>query len=236
MNEKPERLSWLALLPIFATLLFYGLPGSVQQYSVVQFLPQILAYVGIGLWARHNTRFFDRFGLAPNRMWPGTGWGCLTGLILGICNTSVILWIVPALGGDISFLKETPHAQVPTLIMVPWGIFFIAIVVEINFRGFLLGRLGALWSNRPDSQKIMPPYTEQPRMTGGLAAAIGISSLVFAFDPFLVVTFRQLHWIAVWDGVIWGWMRIRLGNLYAVILAHALEVVILYLCVRAVLT
>ncbi len=73
-------------------------------------------------------------------------------------------------------------------------------------------------------------------MSPGLAAAIGTSSLVFAFDPFMVVAFRHLHWIAVWDGLIWGWMRIRLRNLYAVITAHALEVVIMYLCVKAALT
>ena len=236
MNEKPERFSWLALLPISATLLFYGLPSSVQQYGLVQFLPQLLAYLGIGLWARHNTHFFPRFGLAPNRLWSGIGWGCLVGLILGICNTIVILWIVPALGIDISFLRETPHAQVPTLIMVPWGILFIAAFVELNFRGFLLGRLTALWAGSPDSPKMSPHDPEQPRMSVGSAAAIGTSSLVFAFDPFMFVTFRHLHWIAVWDGLIWGWMRIRLRNLYAVIAAHAIEVVIMYLSVKAALT
>jgi membrane protease YdiL (CAAX protease family) len=236
VNEKPEKLSWLALLPIFATLVFYGLPGSAQQYGLVQFFPQILAYLGIGVWAWHNTHFFHRFGLTTNRLWCGIGWGCLTGLILGICNTMVILWVVPTLGGDISFLKETPHAQVPTLIMVPWGILFIAVVVELNFRGFLLGRLASLLASSLDSQNRRPHNPEQLRVSAGLAAAIGTSSLVFAFDPFMVVTFRHLHWIAVWDGLIWGWMRIRLRNLYAVITAHALEVVIMYLCVKAALT
>ena len=148
----------------------------------------------------------------------------------------VILWLVPTLGGDISFLKHTPHAQVPTLIMVPWGILFIAVFVELNFRGFLLGRLYALFASPTDGQRMPSLQTEQTRMTGRLAAAIGTSSLVFAFDPFMVVTFRHLHWIAVWDGVIWGWMRIRLGNLYAVIAAHAIEVVILYLSVKSALT
>lgn len=236
MNEKPENLSWLALLPIFATLFYYGLPSSVQQYGLVQFLPQILAYLGIGVWARHNTHFFHRFGLIPNRLWSGIGWGCLTGLILGIFNTLVILWVVPAVGGDISFLKQTPHAQVPTLIMVPWGILFIAVVVEVNFRGFLLGRLATLWTSSPDSPIMSLHNLEQPRVSATIVAAIGTSSLVFAFDPFMVVTFRHLHWIAVWDGLIWGWMRIRLRNLYAVITAHALEVVIMYLCVKAALT
>jgi membrane protease YdiL (CAAX protease family) len=236
VNEKPEKFSWLALLPVFATLFFYGLPGSFQQYVLVQFLPQLLAYLGIILWAKHNSHFFQRFCLTPNRPWSGIGWGAVVGLILGICNTIMILWVVPAVGGDISFLKQTPHAQVPTLIMVPWGILFIAIVVEVNFRGFLLGRLAALWAGSPDSQTMSPHNPKQPRMSAGLAAAIGTSSLVFAFDPFMVVTFRHLHWIAVWDGLIWGWMRIRLRNLYAVMTAHALEVVIMYLSVKAALT
>ncbi len=236
MNEKPETLSWLAFLPIFATLLFYGLPGSVQQYGLVQFLPQILAYVGIGLWARHNTQFLQRLGLTSDCLWTGIGWGCVVGLILGICNTIVILWGVPALGGDISFLKKTPHAQVPTLIMVPWGILFIAVVVEINFRGFLLGRLATLFTGSADTQIMRAQNPEKPRMSGGLAAAIGTSSLVFAFDPFMIFTFRHLHWIAVWDGLIWGWMRIRFRNVYSVITAHALEVVTMYLCVKAALT
>ncbi|MDX1410608.1 MAG: CPBP family glutamic-type intramembrane protease [Nitrospirales bacterium] len=223
-------------MPIFATLFFYGLPDSVQQNGLVQFLPQVLAYLAIGLWARHNTHFLHRFGLVPGRRWSGIGWGCGVGLTLGICNTIMILWVVPALGGDISFLKETPHAQVPTLIMVPWGILLIAIMVEINFRGFLLGRLVALGSSSPDSRKMSPHSSDPPSMTARTAAAIGTSSLVFAFDPFMVMTFRHLHWIAVWDGFIWGWMRIRLRNLYPVITAHALEVIIIYLSVKAALT
>jgi hypothetical protein len=62
-----------------------------------------------------------------------------------------------------------------------------------------------------------------------------LSALTFSFDPFMVSTFGSLHWIAVWDGLIWGWMWIRLTNLYAVTIAHAVEVLILYLAVRAAL-
>ena len=51
----------------------------------------------------------------------------------------------------------------------------------------------------------------------------------------MVSTFRHLHWIAVWDGLIWGWMWIRMNNLYAVITAHAMEVIIVYLLVREAL-
>ena len=61
------------------------------------------------------------------------------------------------------------------------------------------------------------------------------SALVFAFDPFMVATFQSLHWIAVWDGLIWGWIFIRRQNLYMVIVAHAVEVVILYSCIKVAL-
>ena len=60
--------------------------------------------------------------------------------------------------------------------------------------------------------------------------AVGISALTFSFDPFMVATFRHVHWIAVWDGVILEWMR--MVNLYAVMIAHAIEVMIIYLLVR----
>jgi hypothetical protein len=88
---------------------------------------------------------------------------------------------LPLLGGDYRFLADTPHARIPLLIMVPWFILFIATMVELNFRGFLLGRLLALGLPAP--------------------IAVPVSALLFAFDPFLVATFQHLHWIAVWDGL-----------------------------------
>jgi hypothetical protein len=54
-------------------------------------------------------------------------------------NTLVILRVIPSMGGDIAFLADTPHARVPLLIMMPWFITAIAVLVEVNFRGFLLG-------------------------------------------------------------------------------------------------
>ena len=65
--------------------------------------------------------------------------------------------------------------------------------------------------------------------------AVFTSALVFACDPFMVMTFQHLHWIAVWDGLIWGWLYVRSHNLYTVIVAHAVEVVILYSCIKAAL-
>jgi membrane protease YdiL (CAAX protease family) len=99
--------------------------------------------------------------------------------------------------------------------MIPWFILAIAIFVELNFRGFVLGRLLAL---------SIPP-----------SLAVLLSAVLFAFDPFMVATFRYLHWIAVWDGVVWGMMWLTLRSLYVVIMAHAVEVIIMYCVVRAVL-
>jgi len=115
--------------------------------------------------------------------------------------------------------------QVPVLIMVPWFIVGIALLVEINFRGFLLGRLAAseslLWHHA--SLRRLPPL------------ALMTSALVFAFDPFMVHTFRHLHWIALWDGLVWGLLWLLTRNLYVTIVAHAVEVIVVYSAVRSVL-
>ena len=149
----------------------------------------------------------------------------LTGLLLGCFNSFVILLVLPWLGWDITFLTQTPHARVPVMVMVPWCIAVIAIVVEINFRGFLLGRLAALESG------LWP----QPALKQLSPAALLTSALVFATDPFMVNTFKQLHWIALWDGLIWAVLWIRTRNLFATIVAHAIEVIIVYSAVRTVL-
>ena len=62
--------------------------------------------------------------------------------------------------------------------------------------------------------------------------ALITSALVFAFDPFMVNTFRHLHWIAVWDGLLWGALWLLTRNLYATIVAHAVEVIVVYIAVR----
>ena len=51
----------------------------------------------------------------------------------------------------------------------------------------------------------------------------------------MVATFRDLHWIAIWDGVIWGYLWVRLRNLYVTITAHAVEVIIMYTIIKATL-
>lgn len=220
-----ERLAWLALLQPLSTGLYYALPIPLQAESLFQFLPQALAYLGLIIWAGHNQNPGLKLGLAPRRIGQGLRWGLATGLLLGGLNVSVILYLVPLLGGDIAFLRQTPHALAPTLLMLPWFILFIAVFVELIFRGFLLGRLIAFIPRRP-------PQSGAP----GAALAIGISALTFSFDPFMVATFKHLHWIAVWDGLVWGIIWVRLRNLYATIVAHAIEVIVMYSVLKAVLS
>jgi len=223
-TSSPERATWSAGLPIFATILFYALPSDLQSHRAIQFLPQAVAYAALAWWASRNSGIADRLGLRP-QFGQGLRWGTATGLILGAANVGVILWIVPHLGYDITFLRNTPHAQIPPVIMLPWFIVAIALFVEVNFRGFLLGRLLALVEQ-------MAPALPPPLVSG---LAIGVTALTFSFDPFMVVTFRHLHWIAVWDGVIWGLLWVRLRNLYVPIIAHTVEVMVMYSVIRSVL-
>ena len=229
MSQPQEKLAGLALIPVVFTILYYFLPQEFQRILWVQFLPQISAYACLGVWAYRNDNVVMRLGLGLEGKCLACRWGVGVGLVLGVLNTFVILWMVPALGGEIFFLKDIPHAKVPTLVMVPWFIMAIAIAVELNFRGFLLGRLLVLVNQ-------LGPGTAGLMAKAQAAMAIGGSALVFSFDPFMVSTFQRLHWIAVWDGMIWGVMWVRWRNLYAVIVAHAIEVVILYLWVKNALT
>lgn len=214
IGSEPERCSGLGLVPILATGCYYVLPSPVQALTAVQFVPQLIAYLMLAVWIALNTHVPRRLGLEPHHFGLGLRWGIPTGLALGMLNVSVILWIIPQLGGDIEFLRETPHARMPVPMMLPWFIILIAVLVELNFRGFLLGRLLALFQRRRAS--IAPML------------AIGASSLVFSCDPFMVATFRHLHWIAVWDGMVWGMLWLRLRNLYVPIIAHAVEVMVMY--------
>jgi hypothetical protein len=113
--------------------------------------------------------------------------------------------------------------------MLPWGILLIAVLVELNFRGFLLGRLLTLCQSSW--------LRKHPAVGPALAPMLAITgaSTVFAFDPFMVATFKQLHWIAIWDGMIWGAIWVRFRNLYAPIVAHTVEVMIMYSILKLVL-
>ncbi|HNP31369.1 MAG TPA: hypothetical protein PKK23_20145 [Nitrospirales bacterium] len=230
MIPRKEQASGLAFIPVFATIGFYLLPASWQLQPVVQFTPQLMAYGALTVWTSRNVDQLYKLGLGFNNIQPGLIWGTLIGITLGMVNTGVILYIMPALEVDINFLARTPHAQVPFWVMVPWFIIVIAMAVELNFRGFLLGRL-LVWfhhARQPD-----PSSATRIRLQAFLP--LSISALTFSFDPFMVTTFRDLHWIAVWDGLVWGWLWIRMQNLYAVITAHAVEVILLYLIIRGML-
>jgi membrane protease YdiL (CAAX protease family) len=216
----------LALLPTAATLGFYALPSSLQEQTLILFAPQIIAYLALGVWVTRNRDIVPRLGLEKWNIREGLRWGLLTGLLLGCLNTFVILSVYPHLGYDINFLKTTPHGRLPFLVMVPWFICGIAFLIELNFRGFLLGRLAALESELGRSglaQQLSP-------------LALIASALIFAFDPFMVNTFQQLHWIALWDGLIWGAIWLHTKNLYITIVAHAIEVIVMYSAVRFALS
>jgi membrane protease YdiL (CAAX protease family) len=222
-NHASNMGAALALLPIGATFGYYWLPASFQEQLLVQLAPQLLAYIGLGLWATRVSHVQAQLGLERGKIWNGFRWGTMTGLSLGALNTFIILAIYPSLGYDISFLKHTPHGQLPIFLMVPWVICGIALFVELNFRGFLLGRLAELeshWRGADSSRRLAP-------------LALAVSALTFAFDPFLIHTFQHLHWIALWDGLIWGSIWLRTRNLYIAIVAHAIEVMVMYSAVRA---
>jgi hypothetical protein len=223
-QPQVEQWSRLAFIPVLATAVYYALPSELQAYAAVQFLPQLLGYLSLVFWASHHDGVSVKLGLKSSQLLQGLQWGLPIGISLGTVNTIVILWITPWLGADINFLRDTPHARAPAIVMLPWAILCIAIGVELNFRGFLLGRLLAFFHQTR--------LSEYPHLAS--ATAIVSSACVFSFDPFMVTTFKHLHWIAVWDGLVWGMMWVRLRNLYATITAHAVEVIVMYAVLKMV--
>ena len=212
----PDRAAWLAFLPILATFLYYALPVPLQQNLWITFGPQLLAYACLARWALSNRGRKTLLRLDAERMRPALKWGALVGVALGAVNLSLILLIIPTLGGDILFLRETPHARAPAWVMFPVGIVVIGILVELNFRGFQMGRLLTLLG---------------PSLAGRLGAIL-VSALAFSFDPFMVRVFQHLHWIAVWDGLVWGVLLLQTRSLYATMAAHTVEVWILYVWLK----
>jgi len=212
----PERAAWLVLFPPLATALYYTLPASLQQNLWITFAPQLLAYTALALWIASNPDWRSSLRIGVEGVQPGLKWGALVGVALGAVNLSLILQVIPALGGDIQFLRETPHARAPFWLMFPVGIAVIGILVELNFRGFQMGRLLTLLGQSP----------------AGRLGAILVSALMFSFDPFMVRVFQHLHWIAAWDGLVWGILLLQTRSLYATMAAHAVEVWILYVSLK----
>ncbi len=231
MKPASEHAASLALVPIVTTFGFYILPVHWQSNVFVQFIPQLSAYLALSLWASCNTNLLVKLGLERHKLLIGMKWGMLTGICLGCLNAFIILSIIPSLGGEITFLRRTPHAQIPFWVMMPWFILCIASAVELNFRGFLLGRLLNFFTRTLGTRL----FSSNRPQTFFVMLSLLLSALTFSFDPFMVATFGSLHWIAVWDGLIWGWIWIRTTNLYAVVTAHAIEVMILYMAVRTAL-
>lgn len=223
--QAHEQGAALALLPIAASLVFYILPASLQKQTIIQFTPQLLAYLALVLWATHNRPLLPLLGLHRDGLGSGLRWGLVIGLGLGCLNTILILTAIPAMGFDITFLKDTPHARIPVAIMLPWLIGCIAIFVEVNFRGFLLRRLALLESH----------LWQSPRLRRLSPLALLASAIAFSFDPFMVTTFQHLHWIAIWDGLVWGTVRLKTNNLFISIVAHAVEVMVMYSAMRTAL-
>jgi membrane protease YdiL (CAAX protease family) len=208
----PERGAWLVVVPLLASTLYYALPAVLQENIWLILSPQLAAYGTLAIWLVQNRSPWTRLRLESSRLVAALRWGSLMGLALGVINLTVLLWVIPGVGGDISFLRETPHAQAPLWLMFPFGISAIAILVELNFRGFQMGRLLALFGSSRTAQ----------------GCAIIVSAFAFAWDPFMVHVFRSLHWMAFTDGVVWGVLLLRTRSLYATMAAHAVEVWILY--------
>ena len=215
-----ERASWLVLLPVFATPSYYILPARLQQNLWITFGPQLLAYAALIGWILLNPGWRTALRLDARTIGPSLKRGSLVGVAMGAVNLSLILQVIPALGGDITFLRATPHAQAPVWVMFPLGIAGIGVLVELNFRGFQMGRLLTLFGES----------------SMGRIAAVVISALVFAHDPFMIRVFQHLHVIAVLDGLVWGILLLRTGSLYATMAAHSVEVWILYVWLKLWLT
>lgn len=215
-EARSEKSAWLVLVPSLATAGYYALPASLQQNPWVMLSPQLLAFAALAAWALSNRGWKTLLRLEVRRIGPGLAWGALVGVALGAVNLSLILQVIPVLGGDIRFLQETPHAQAPVWLMFPAGIAVIGFLVEVNFRGFQLGRLITVLGN-----------TQAARV-----GAVLVSALAFSFDPFMVQVFRHLHWIAAWDGLAWGILLLRTGSLYATMAAHTVEAWILYISLK----
>jgi membrane protease YdiL (CAAX protease family) len=211
-----ERGAWLALVPVLATLAYYGLPPTFQQNLWVTFGPQLLAYGSLAAWVLLNPGWKTALRLDTHGIRHHLKWGALVGVALGAVDLSLILLVIPGLGGDITFLRETPHAQAPVWVMFPAGIAAIGMLVELNFRGFQMGRLLVLFGDS----------------SAGRIAAVIVSALFFAHDPFMIRVFQYLHVIAVLDGLVWGILLLRTGSLYATMTAHTVEVWILYVSIK----
>ena len=74
-TQAKEQGAALALLPVAATLGFYALPASLQEQTLILFVPQIVAYLALGVWAARNRDIVSRLGSGERESpgWPALG-------------------------------------------------------------------------------------------------------------------------------------------------------------------
>jgi len=211
-----ERWSSLAIIPILLTLGYFVWTPFPRGSVWPAMIPQLSGYLCLAAWIVINGHASSRLWIVKRNLKKSLIYGALTGILTGLINLWVIVKLTPMLGASFDFLRSTPHARMPFLFMVPWGIAGIAFFVEINFRGYLLGRLLVLLGDRGFAP----------------AAAVTLSALVFSLDPYMTTVFRGYHWLALSDGVVWGVLLLRTRNLFSTITAHAVEVVLVYTVLR----
>jgi membrane protease YdiL (CAAX protease family) len=211
-----ERWNGLAIVPVVLTFTYPFWPPFPSNSLWPTLIPQFAAYACLAVWCAVNDRRSDRLFLVSHNLKKSLLLGGFVGFLTGLLNLWVIVNLTPWLGYRFEFLRDTPHARMPFAVMVPWGIVLIAVFVEINFRGFLLGRFQTMFGDR----------------VYGSAMAVLISALVFSWDPFLVTVFRGYHWLALTDGLIWGGLLLWTRNLSSTIAAHAVEVILVYTVLR----
>ena len=208
--QADERAAWLALVPVVLTGCFYLLPASARQNPFLQFVPQFAAYGALVVWWKANTDVLPALGLSRDVLTQGVGWGIGTGCLLGVINSIVILRVVPGARWRRPVFGRYASCQDARVRDDP--------LVHGRHRN----RRRIEFSGISPGQAVSASVADGCRQrvhTGlrlGSIVAMLVSALVFAFDPFMVMTFRHLHWIAVWDGLIWAGLFLRWRNLVTV--------------------
>lgn len=208
-NRGADRYNWLVFIPVAANILYYLFPAKETSLFLL-FTPQLLSYSLITSWLWINGRTGVR--ISWHNYKEPFRYGVIAGLFTGITNLFFIIKISGWLGQSYEFLRETPHAKIPSFLMMPLGIILVSAFVEINFRGFILNKLLAVFGNGKK----------------GAYLAIALSAIVFSYDPFMLHYFKLYHWLALFDGIIWGYLFYRTGSILGPIAAHSICVIIVY--------